>query len=217
MRSRVLPNPAAHRPPAGIGGMVLVTSTGFHGSYLRSSQSISMMAIVGDGTGMERDYDFTSALHGSDLGRRPASAAAPASARWRAPIRARSPPARCRWCMILASRGRWWSCRRRGQRRVDRAQDQFPERPARPAVVREGHPHRRRSACGCAACARNPSMPKASRKEARGDRRRRADVVAAGFGDRARTRTDDHRPRPPRRVVVAVAGIVQPASRSRDA
>ena len=52
---------------AGIGGMVLVTSTGFHGSYLRSSQSISMMAIVGDGTGMERDYDFSSALHGSDL------------------------------------------------------------------------------------------------------------------------------------------------------
>jgi PmbA protein len=52
---------------AGIGGMVLVTSTGFHGSYLRSSQSISMMAIIGDGTGMERDYDFSSALHGSDL------------------------------------------------------------------------------------------------------------------------------------------------------
>jgi len=52
---------------AGIGGMVLVTSTGFHGSYLRSSQSISMMAIVGDGTAMERDYDFTSALHGADL------------------------------------------------------------------------------------------------------------------------------------------------------
>ncbi|MBX9710242.1 MAG: TldD/PmbA family protein [Xanthobacteraceae bacterium] len=52
---------------AGIGGMVLVTSTGFHGSYLRSSQGISMMAIVGEGTGMERDYDFTSAIHASDL------------------------------------------------------------------------------------------------------------------------------------------------------
>src|SRR3954469_14175064 len=39
----------------GIGGMVLVTSTGFHGSYLRSSQGISMTAIVGDGTNMERD------------------------------------------------------------------------------------------------------------------------------------------------------------------
>ncbi len=52
---------------AGIGGMVLVTSTGFHGSYLRSSQGISMMAIAGAGTGMERDYDFTSAIHASDL------------------------------------------------------------------------------------------------------------------------------------------------------
>lgn len=51
----------------GVGGMVLVTSTGFHGAYLRSSQSISAMAIVGEGTGMERDYDFTSALHGADL------------------------------------------------------------------------------------------------------------------------------------------------------
>ena len=51
----------------GIGGMVLVTSTGFHGSYLRSSQGISMTAISGEGTGMERDYDFTSAPHAADL------------------------------------------------------------------------------------------------------------------------------------------------------
>ena len=52
---------------AGIGGMVLVTSTGFHGSYLRSSQGISMTAISGDGTSMERDYDYTTAPHASDL------------------------------------------------------------------------------------------------------------------------------------------------------
>jgi len=52
---------------SGIGGMVLVTSTGFHGSYLRSSQSISMTAISGEGTGMERDYDYTAAPHGADL------------------------------------------------------------------------------------------------------------------------------------------------------
>ncbi|NVN85143.1 MAG: TldD/PmbA family protein [Rhodopseudomonas sp.] len=52
---------------SGIGGMVLVTSTGFHGTYLRSRQSISMTAIVGDGTTMERDYDHTSALHAVDL------------------------------------------------------------------------------------------------------------------------------------------------------
>ncbi len=52
---------------AGIGGMVLVTSDGFHGSYLASRRGVSMMAIAGEGTGMERDYDHTSALHESDL------------------------------------------------------------------------------------------------------------------------------------------------------
>ncbi len=52
---------------AGIGGMVLVTSTGFCGAYLRSSHGVSMTAIAGAGTGMERDYDFSSALHGADL------------------------------------------------------------------------------------------------------------------------------------------------------
>ncbi|HEY2183529.1 MAG TPA: TldD/PmbA family protein [Xanthobacteraceae bacterium] len=52
---------------AGIGGMVLVTSGGFCGSYLSSGQSISMTAIAGDGTEMERDYDYSSALHGADL------------------------------------------------------------------------------------------------------------------------------------------------------
>jgi PmbA protein len=52
---------------AGIGGMVLVTSTGFEGSYLRSSQGVSVTAIAGEGTAMERDYDFTSAIHAGDL------------------------------------------------------------------------------------------------------------------------------------------------------
>jgi PmbA protein len=52
---------------AGIGGMVLVTSSGFHGSYLRSSHGISTTAISGEGTGMERDYDYTSAPHAVDL------------------------------------------------------------------------------------------------------------------------------------------------------
>jgi PmbA protein len=52
---------------AGIGGMVLVTSNGFRGSYLNSGQSVSMTAIAGEGTGMERDYDYSSALHGADL------------------------------------------------------------------------------------------------------------------------------------------------------
>lgn len=52
---------------AGIGGMVLVTSHGFHGSYLSSRRGLSMVAIAGEGTGMERDYEFSSALHAEDL------------------------------------------------------------------------------------------------------------------------------------------------------
>jgi PmbA protein len=52
---------------AGIGGMVLATSTGFHGAYLGSSHGVSMTAIAGDGTGMERDYDFSAAPHAADL------------------------------------------------------------------------------------------------------------------------------------------------------
>jgi PmbA protein len=52
---------------AGIGGMVLVTSTGFRGAYLGSSHGLSMMAIAGEGTGMERDYDYSSVRHAADL------------------------------------------------------------------------------------------------------------------------------------------------------
>jgi len=52
---------------AGIGGMVLVTSTGFRGAYLGSMHSLSMSAIAGEGTGMQADYDFSSALHAADL------------------------------------------------------------------------------------------------------------------------------------------------------
>ncbi len=51
----------------GIGGMVLVTSHGFHGSSIGSRHSIAMSAIAGEGTGMETDYDYSSTLHASDL------------------------------------------------------------------------------------------------------------------------------------------------------
>jgi PmbA protein len=52
---------------AGIGGMVLVTSGGFKGSYLGSRHGVSMQAIAGEGTGMEQDYDFSSVIHAADL------------------------------------------------------------------------------------------------------------------------------------------------------
>jgi len=52
---------------AAVGGMVLVTSNGFRGAYLGSSHGISMTAIAGEGTGMERDYDYSSVRHAADL------------------------------------------------------------------------------------------------------------------------------------------------------
>lgn len=52
---------------AGIGGMVVVTSTGFSGAYLGSRYGVSVQAIAGEGTAMERDYDFSSAIHAADL------------------------------------------------------------------------------------------------------------------------------------------------------
>src|SRR5271155_2248758 len=52
---------------AGIGGMVLVTSHGFRGATIASRHGIAMTAIAGDGTAMERDYDYSSTMHGSDL------------------------------------------------------------------------------------------------------------------------------------------------------
>src|SRR5262245_59581098 len=47
---------------ASVGGMVLATSHRFRGAYLVSHSSISMSAIAGEGTAMETDYDYTTAL-----------------------------------------------------------------------------------------------------------------------------------------------------------
>ncbi|MBB5073438.1 PmbA protein [Bartonella callosciuri] len=51
----------------GHSGFVLVTSDGFCGSYRSSYFSRSCSALAGEGTAMERDYDYTTALHFSDL------------------------------------------------------------------------------------------------------------------------------------------------------
>ena len=45
----------------------LVASNGFAGTYTGSSCGISASVIAGTGTGMERDYDYASAVYGSDL------------------------------------------------------------------------------------------------------------------------------------------------------
>ena len=45
----------------------LVTSAGFAGQYRRSGHVVSASMIAGEGTGMERDYDYHSAVHFEDL------------------------------------------------------------------------------------------------------------------------------------------------------
>ncbi len=47
--------------------IALVTSDGFAGGYMTSSHSLFASVIAGEGTGMERDYDFASARHAGDL------------------------------------------------------------------------------------------------------------------------------------------------------
>ncbi len=52
---------------AGSGGLVLATSHGFLGHYRASRFGRSVSAVAGEGTGMERDSDFSSRLHYSGL------------------------------------------------------------------------------------------------------------------------------------------------------
>ncbi|MBW3097093.1 TldD/PmbA family protein [Pseudohoeflea coraliihabitans] len=52
---------------SGMAGLVLATSHGFAGAYQRSGFSRSVAVIAGEGTRMERDYDFDSRVFYDDL------------------------------------------------------------------------------------------------------------------------------------------------------
>ncbi len=47
--------------------IALAASNGFAGSYGMTHRSVSVAVLAGTGTGMERDYDFSSAIWGEDL------------------------------------------------------------------------------------------------------------------------------------------------------
>jgi PmbA protein len=47
--------------------IVLVTSAGFAGRFVRTSHSVSATALAGQGTAMQRDYDYSSTVHLADL------------------------------------------------------------------------------------------------------------------------------------------------------
>lgn len=47
--------------------IAIVSTDGFAGAYTRTGHSISATALAGSGTAMERDYDYSSAVHLADL------------------------------------------------------------------------------------------------------------------------------------------------------
>ncbi|MCC6466890.1 MAG: TldD/PmbA family protein [Alphaproteobacteria bacterium] len=47
--------------------VAMAASNGFAGSYAVSRHSLSVSVLAGEGTGMERDYDFSSVVHAADL------------------------------------------------------------------------------------------------------------------------------------------------------
>jgi PmbA protein len=60
-------NSAGAGTSASMGGLVLVTSHGFSGSYMATRFGRGVSVIAGEGTGMERDYEGDSRLHFADL------------------------------------------------------------------------------------------------------------------------------------------------------
>ena len=191
---------------AGIGGMVLVTSHGFRGAYLNSRQSVSMTAIAGEGTAMERDYDYSSALHARRSRAAREDRAHGRRARGRArSIRARSRPARAGRVRPRVAGSLVGHLASAINGSCGRAQDELSQGQARRAAVPAGHPHRRRSAAPARLALAAVRCRRRRRPSARGGRGRRADIVVSRLRDRARTQLDDHRPCPARRLLDAVA------------
>jgi PmbA protein len=51
----------------GRSSVALAASNGFAGTYAGSSHGVSVAVLAGEGTGMERDYEFSSAVYAADL------------------------------------------------------------------------------------------------------------------------------------------------------
>ncbi len=49
------------------GAVALATSNGFAASYASSRHAVAVSVLAGEGLSMERDYDFSSCVHGADL------------------------------------------------------------------------------------------------------------------------------------------------------
>ena len=206
---------------AGIGGMVLVTSTGFRTPISARSTAISMQAIAGEGTGMERDYDYSAVIHAGDLdapekigrsaGERAVKRLNPRKvddAKGTGGVTTRASPVR--WSGILPPR----STARPS--RVARAfsRTSWANRFFRYGITIIDDPLRRRGLRSHPFDAEGIGG-----KRARADRGWPPDHLDSRLRDRARTWHDHDRARPARRFVDAVAGrrptcISSPASRA---
>src|SRR5215469_12340964 len=83
--------------------IALAASNGFAGSYAGSSHGISASVIGGSGTGMERDYDFASAIFAGDL-RNPTEVGRSAGERAVKRLGAKKMPT-CRCSVVFDPRG----------------------------------------------------------------------------------------------------------------
>ena len=120
--------------------------TAFRQGYAGTHSSVSVSVLAGEGTGMERDYDFTSAVYGSEL-------EDPAAMGRRAGERAvkRLNPRKVATVKVpvvfdpRVANSLVGHLGGRHQRRRDRARHQLPQGQARPAHLPRRHRHRRRS------------------------------------------------------------------------
>ena len=128
----------------------------------RTYHGVSATALAGAGTDMQRDYDYSSAVHGEDL-EDPAAIGRPRGGTGGGAAEPDPAEDRAAAGGVRPARGGQLPrpSRRRHQRGVDRARHLLPEGQARPADLRPRHHHHRRPAAPCAACARARSTARA--------------------------------------------------------
>ena len=176
-----------------------------------------MTAIAGEGTGMERDYDYSSALHAADLespekigrtaGERAVKRLNPRKVATRKVPVVFDPRVAGSLVSHLASAANGASV----ARKTSFLKDKMGEKLFADGIRIIDDPLRRRGL---------RSQPfdgeGVAGRKARAGRGRRPALLAARLRHRARARPRHHRPRPARRVVGALARRHQSASRSRQ-
>ena len=196
--------------------VALAASNGFAGGYAGSSHGVSASVIAGPGTGMERDYDYSSAVHAADL-RDPAAIGRSAGERAVKRLGARKMPT-CRVPVVFDPRvARGFISHLLGAitgpsiaRGTSFLKDRLGERIFPAAITIIDDPHRQRGL---------RSKPFdgegiANRRRAIIDKRR-ADDLAARSALGAAVGSRDHRPRRARHRLAAGAAADQSLDRAR--